>query len=170
MDKALLTRRAALSVLAALAAAPGLAAAAAPLTGIRFREIRVDVEPLRANGSGDYADWVAATAPAALRQAFAAYLAPGDRNAATLVARVDEVFLGSVGSRPDDPSSDATDGIQGEGIVLGPGGQQIAAYPLYSAVGADSYLNMPYQLEITRRRVETLAHAFAQWLPGQMGL
>ena len=94
---------------------------------------------MRANGSGDYADWVAApAAPAALSQAFAAYLAPGDRNAATLVARIDEVSLGAAGSRPDEPAGDATDGIQGEGIVLGPGGRQIAAYPLYSAVGAES--------------------------------
>jgi hypothetical protein len=170
MDKVVLTRRALVGALAALAAAPGLAAAAPPLAGIRFREIRVDVAPLRANGSEDFADWVAAELPGLLRKSFAAYLAPGDRNASTLVARIDEVFLGPAGSMIDDPSGDARDGIQGTGIVLGPNGKPIASYPLYSAVGADTYFGMPYQLEITQRRVETLAQSFAQWLPGQMGL
>jgi hypothetical protein len=145
--------------------------AASPLAGIRFREIRVDVAPLRASGAGDFADWIAAEEPALLRKSFAAYLAPGDRHAATLVARIDEVILGALHSGGyGNPAFDAIDGIRGEGIVLGPRGQQIASYPLYAAVGANTYLNMPYQLEITRRRVETLAQSFAQWLPGQMGL
>jgi hypothetical protein len=171
MDIRLLTRRAVLSSLAALAAAPGLAVAASPLAGIRFREIRVDVAPLRASGAGDFADWIAAEEPALLRKSFAAYLAPGDRHAATLVARIDEVILGALHSGGyGNPAFDAIDGIRGEGIVLGPRGQQIASYPLYAAVGANTYLNMPYQSEITRRRVETLAQSFAQWLPGQMGL
>ncbi len=172
MDIRLLTRRAVLSSLAAVAAAPGLAAAASPLAGMRFRDIRVDVAPLRASGAGDFADWIAAEEPALLRKSFAAYLAPGDRSAATLVARIDEVIIGALhsGGYGANPGFDAIDGIQGEGIVLGPRGQQIASYPLYSAVGADTYLNMPYQSEITRRRVETLAQSFAQWLPGQMGL
>ncbi len=170
MDNRLLTRRAVLSALAAVAAAPGIAAAAPPLAGIRFREIKVDVAPLRASGNGDFADWIAAELPGLLRKSFAAYLAPGDRNAATLVARIDEVIVGPPGSVDNNPVADTTDGIQGEGIVLGPRGEQTASYPLYCAVGADTYLNMPYQLDITRRRVETLAQSFAQWLPGQMGL
>ncbi len=170
MDIRLLTRRAVLSSLAALAAAPGVAAAASPLAGIRFREIRVDVAPLRASGNGDFADWIAAALPAELRKSFAAYLAPGDRSASTLVARVDEIILGAVDSASGNPALDAIDGIQGAGIVLSPRGQQIASYPLYASVGALTYLNLPYQSEITRRRVETLAQSFAQWLPGQMGL
>ncbi len=170
MDNRLLTRRAVVSTLAALAAAPGIAMAASPLAATRFREIRVDVAPLRESGNGDVADWIAAELPGMLRKSFAAYLTPGDRNAATLVARIDEVIIGPPGSVDNNPVADTTDGIQGEGIVLGPHGQQIASYPLYSAVGADTYLNMPYQLDITRRRVETLALSFAQWLPGKMGL
>jgi hypothetical protein len=166
----LLTRRAVLSSLAALAAAPGIAAAASSLAGIRFREIRVDVAPLRASGAGDFADWIAAEEPALLRKSFAAYLAPGDRNAATLVARIDEVILGPPNSAFGNPILDAIDGIRGAGIALTPRGREIASYPLYCSVGAQTYLNLPYQLEITRRRVETLAQAFAQWLPGQMGL
>ena len=169
MDKRLVTRRAALTGLAALAA-PRIALAAP--AGARFGEIRVDVSPLRNSGDGDFADWVAAVLPEALRQAFASYLAPGDRSAPILVARIDHVFLGPLhpGGFGGNPVSDAIDGIEGEGIVLSPRGQQIASYPLYSAVGANTYLNMPYQLDITRRRVETLARSFAQWLPGKMGL
>ncbi len=172
MDNRLLTRRAVLSTLAALAAAPGIAMAASPLAATRFRDIRVDVAPLRESGDGDFADWIAAELPGMLRRSFAAYLTPGDRNAATLVARIDEVIIGTLhsGGFGGNPVADAIDGIQGEGIVVGPRGQQIASYPLYCAVGADTYLNMPYQLDITRRRVETLALSFAQWLPGKMGL
>jgi hypothetical protein len=166
-----MTRRAVLSALTALAtAAPGLALAAAP-AGTRFRDVRIDLAPLLAAGRDDFAAWVAPVLTPALHKSFGAYLAPGDRNAPTLVARIDEVIIG-----PDhtggfgSPAVDAIDGIQGAGIVVGPGGRQIASYPLYSAVGANTYLNQPYQEDITRRRVQTLALSFAQWLPGKMGL
>lgn len=172
MHAHLLTRRTVLTTLIALAGAPSIAVAALPPGGLRFRDIRIDLAPLRASGNGDFADWVAAVLPGALRKSFAAYVAPGDRSGDTLVARVDEVIIGPLhsGGFGGSPVSDAIDGIQGEGIVLGPRGQQIAAYPLYSSVGADTYLNQPYQEDITRRRVQTLALSFAQWLPGQMGL
>ena len=162
------TRRSALAGMAALAVAPRMALAAPDAT--RFGSIRIDVGPLRADGNDQYADWVAAVLPAALHQSFGRYLAPGDRSAPTLVARVDEVFLGPQHSTFGNPVADAIDGIQGSAIVLGPRGQQIGAYPLYSAVGANTYQNLPYQEDITRRRVQTLAKSFAQWLPGQMGL
>ena len=87
------------------------------------------------------------------------------------MARIDEVILGRAGQRATAiPPSTRSTAFEGAGIVLSPRGQEIASYPLYAAVGANTYLNMPYQLEITRRRVETLAQSFAQWLPGQMGL
>ena len=168
MDKITLTRRAALSALAALVVAPR--AASANPVATRFREIRVDVSPLADKDEADFGSWIAAVLPGYLKQTFAKYLAPGDRSASTLVARVDEVILGPSNSAFGNPAIDAIDGIQGEGIVLSPRGQEIASYPLYAAVGANTFLNMPYQLEITRRRVETLAQSFAQWLPGKMGL
>ena len=46
----------------------------------------------------------------------------------------------------------------------------VGTYPLISSFGADSQPNSPYQTDIRRRRVETLALSFAQWLPGKMGL
>jgi hypothetical protein len=165
-----MTRRAVLSALTALAAAaPSLALAAAP--GTRFRDVKIDLRPLQAAGRDDFAAWVAPVLTPALHQYFAAYLAPGDRSAPTLVARIDEVIIGSYHSGGfGNPVSDAIDGIQGAGVVVAQGGRQVASYPLYSAVGADTYLNQPYQEDITRRRVETLARSFAQWLPGKMGL
>ena len=54
MDKILLTRRAALSGLAALAAAPSAAWAAPAAT--RFREIRVNVSPMLAKDEDEFAE------------------------------------------------------------------------------------------------------------------
>jgi hypothetical protein len=54
--------------------------------------------------------------------------------------------------------------------VLDASGRTIGTYPLMSSILVDSQQRSPYQAEIIRRRVETLALSFAQWLPGQMGL
>ena len=69
-----------------------------------------------------------------------------------------------------DDSFDATDSINGAGVVADGRGRALATYPLFSSFNVDSQPNSPYQAEIIRRRVETLALSFAQWLPGQMGL
>ena len=110
--------------------------------------------------------------PGYLKRAFGKYLAPGDRSAGVLVARIDDVTIGTAGSRMSIGflSSDATDGIEGAGVVLDAHGRVVGSYPLYSSVGADSLQNSPYQTDIIRRRVETLAASFAEWLPGKMGL
>ena len=166
------TRRAALAALSLAAASAAMKASAAPLGDVRFREIRVDVSPLRAKNEDDEARWVAAVMPGYLRQAFAKYLAPGDRSAGILVARIDDVAIGTAGSRMSIGflSNDTTDGIEGAGVVLDGRGRVVNSYPLYSSLGADSLQNSPYQTDILRRRVETLAASFAQWLPGKMGL
>jgi len=170
MEKITLSRRAAFAALAAFAFAPGAAHAgpAAP----RFREIRVDVSPLADKNEAVYGSWIAAALPGYLKQTFAKFLAPGDRSAAVLVARVDLVIIGSPDQRAvgAQSQSDTTDSIDGAGVVLDGRGQAIATYPLFSAMTASSETNSPYQEEIIRRRVETLALSFAQWLPGQMGL
>jgi hypothetical protein len=168
MDKGVLTRRALVSALAALAAAPGIAAAAAPLSATRFREIQVDVAPLRANGSGDLVDWIAAELPALLAKAFAEHMAPGDRSAPILRARVDFVTLGPPGSFGGLPLvGDTTDYIEGAGVVVGAGGREIASYPLMASLHASSKVVTGMEL---RLRVSQLAQSFAYWLPRQMGL
>jgi len=171
MGELQLTRRAALAALTLAAASAAVRASAA--TGeVRFREIRVDVSALKAKNEDDAAQWVAAVLPGYLRQTFARYLAPGDRSAGVLVARIDDVTIGVRGSRMSFGflMNDTTDGIEGAGVVLDGRGSVVGSYPLYSSVGADSLPNSPYQTDIVRRRVETLALSFAQWLPGKMGL
>jgi hypothetical protein len=171
MDKILLNRRAALSALAALAVAPSAAWATPAAT--RFREIRVNVSPMIAKDEEEFASWVAAALPGYLKQTFAKVLAPGDRGAAVLVARIDLVTLGAPyqHSGSNGPTtSDTTDSIEGAGVVLDASGRTIGTYPLLSSFDVDSQQRSPYQAEIIRRRVETLALSFAQWLPGQMGL
>ena len=168
MDNVVLTRRAVVSALAALAAAPGIAAAALPPAETRFRQILIDVAPLRANGDGDVADWIAAELPALLAKAFAAHLAPGDRNAPILRARVDLVTLGSPGTFSGVIMGvDTTDYIEGAGVVVGAGGREIASYPLMASLHASSKIVTGVEL---RLRVSQLAQSFAYRLPGQMGL
>lgn len=57
-------------------------------TAVRFREIRVDVAPLRASAGDPTADWVEQELPGDLTRALSAYLAPAQRSSATLVARI----------------------------------------------------------------------------------
>jgi hypothetical protein len=165
-----LTRRAALAALTMAAASAAIPASAAPAGGLRFREIRVDVSAMIAKNESDEARWVAAVLPGYLRQSFARYLAPGDRSAGVLVARIDNVSLGPPGMRSGLFGSDTMDGIEGAGLALDGRGGVVASYPLYSSVITDSMLNSPYQTDVLRRRVETLSQSFAQWLPGKMGL
>ncbi len=89
MSTRAVTRRAALSAVAGLAFGP-VAALAQP--SVRFRSIRVDVGPLRANLGDPTAAWVEEALPGLLAQAFAPYFAPGDRNGAAL-DRADRLCL-----------------------------------------------------------------------------
>ena len=98
------------------------------------------------------------------------YLAPGDSRAPILLARIDLVTLGTEGSGGGGPNStQAVDFIKGAGVVIGPGGRQIASYPFFSAVLAD-----PAEYSgsgVTgRTRISNLALSFANFLPGKMGL
>ena len=174
MGELQMTRRAVLAVLASTAAlssaTQALAATGLP-DGLRFREFRVDVSPLLAKNEDEAAKWVAATLPSDLQKTFAKYYAPGERGAGVLVARIDNVTLGSphIGMSSL-MATDTIDDIDGVGLALDARGRTIGSFPLHSASGADTRQGLPYQEEIRRRRIETLALSFAQWLPGQMGL
>src|SRR5271156_1337479 len=90
-----LTRRAALAALGGLALPSALSVRTAHAqAGVRFRNIVVDVSPLRASSGDPTAAWVQQELPGALAQALAGRMAPGDRGGATLVARIDFVYLG----------------------------------------------------------------------------
>ena len=166
-----LTRRAALAALGAFAIPPAVAvrnAAAQP--NVRFRNIVVDVSPLRASLGDPTAAWVQQELPGALAQALAGYMAPGDRNGATLVARIDDLYLG--------PNSGGTgawgasqDTINGTLFVKGPhggiaGDALIRAITWYHPMAVDQ----PLRVESNHWRVIALAQAFAGWAPRELGL
>jgi hypothetical protein len=174
MGELQMTRRALLAVLASsatLASATRALAAPGLPDGLRFREFRVDVSPLLAKDEDEAAKWIAATLPDELQKTFAKYYAPGERGAGVLVARIDNVTLGSPHNGMSSiMATDTIDDIDGVALALDARGRTVGSFPLHSATGADSRMGLPYQDEIRRRRIETLALSFAQWLPGQMGL
>jgi hypothetical protein len=163
-----LTRRAALAALGALAMVPVRRASAQPL--VRFRSIVVDVSPLRASAGDPTAAWVQQELPGALAQALAAYMAPGDRGGATLVARIDLIYLG--------PSSGGTgawgstqDTISGALVVRGArrglaGDTPVRAITSYYPNASD----LAQIVQSNHWRVSALAQAFAGWTPTQLGL
>ena len=176
MSRTAWTRRAVLPVIAAaavLAAGAGLAQTNAP-EGVRFKAIKVDFAPLRENGAGVFAEWLGQMLPAALNSAFAARLAPGDRNAATLIVRVDLATLGPPGMLTGMGGvprlHDTMDDIEGSASVIDAGGRTLSTTPLRSTVLADSNSPSLTVEELNRNRVVMLGRVFAHELPGQMGL
>jgi len=159
------TRRAALGGLLSLALVT--AARAQPA---RFRSIRVDVSPLRANAGDPTAAWVDAALPGFLAQSFAPYLAPGDSGGATLIARVDYVYLGP-SSGGWGPFRRTQDTIEGALLVRGPRGAIAARAPMRAI---SSYfpnpVDQPMWVQSNHDRIVALARNFAFFAPGQLGL
>jgi hypothetical protein len=168
-----LTRRAALAALGALVV-PALAEMPRALAqpGLRIRAIKVDVSPIRASMGDPTAAWVEEALPGALAQALAPYMAPGDRNAATLVARIDYLYLGpSSGGGGFGGFRRTQDTINGTLLVKGPRGGVVANVPLRAI---STYFPMAVDQTLVERalqgRVVALAQAFAGWAPRQLGL
>lgn len=167
MSKNLISRR---TALLSLAAALAPVSARAQDANVRFRAIEVDVRPLRENGDTHSAEVIAAELPGALRAALGAHLAPGDRSAPILRARIDTVYFGAPGSAGNTFDRRAThDNIDGAGVLVGPGGRVLGTYPLTATL-----LVHPNPDDITgadgHYRIVHLAQAFAQWLPGKLGI
>jgi hypothetical protein len=165
-----LTRRAALASLAALLL-PAMAETPAALAqpGLRIRAIKVDVSPIRASMGDPTATWVEEALPGALAQSLAPYMAPGDRNGATLVARIDYLYLGSSSGGPGF-FHQTQDTINGALLLRGPRGV-VANVPLRAI---SSYFPMAVDQTLVERalqgRVAALAQAFAGWAPRELGL
>jgi hypothetical protein len=166
-----LTRRAALAALGALVlpmTAEMRSAMAQP--GLRFRDIKVDVSPIRRSMGDPTAAWVQEALPGALAQALGPYMAPGDRNAATLVARIDYLYLGQSSGGPGF-FHQTQDTINGTLLVKGPRGGVVANVPLRAI---SSYIPMAVDQALVERalqgRVTSLAQAFAGWAPRELGL
>src|ERR1700722_14473325 len=107
-----MTRRAALAALGAFPLSLTFARGAAADNGLRFREIRVDVEPLRALTGDPTAAWMEQALVQALPQALGPHLAPGDRNAPVLEVRIDWIYLAPSPGGPG-PRGSAQDTIIG---------------------------------------------------------
>jgi hypothetical protein len=170
MSISALTRRAAMGNLGAfalLSVTTVTRAMADP--GLRFREIRVDVSPLRASAGDPTADWVEQALAEDLMRALSAYLDPAQRSGATLVARIQGVNLGQSGGRGG-ASGASQDSIQGVLIVGGSraGAAQtpLRAIAAYSPNAADEALIE----EAYHGRVVALAQAFAGRAAGELGL
>ena len=165
-----LTRRAALTALGAVALSPDLVRIALAQPNVRFRDIVVDVSPLRARIGDPTAAWVQQELPGALAQALTGYIAPGDRHGATLVARMDYLYLGptSGGTGPWGASQDT---INGTLLIKGPRGGIAADTPIRAITWYHpTPVDQPLRVESNHWRVVALAQAFAGWAPRQLGL
>jgi hypothetical protein len=167
-----LTRRAALAALGALVL-PAMVEIRGALAqpGLRIRAIKVDVSPIRASMGDPTAAWVEEALPGALAQALAPYMSPGDRNGATLVARIDYLYLGpSSGGGGFGHFRQTQDTINGTLVLKGPRGV-VANVPLRAI---SSYFPMAVDQTLVERalqgRVVALSQAFAGWAPKQLGL
>lgn len=162
------TRRGALGVLgvglSTTLAAPGARAQ----SGLRFRDIVVNVEPLRARFGDPTAAWMQQALREALPRALGPHLAPGDRNAAILEVRIDWIYFGP-SSGAVGPGGSSQDTIIGSFIVRGPrGGSQIPlrAISFYYPSGPDQALvEQAYYW-----RTVALAQVFAGWAPRELGI
>jgi hypothetical protein len=168
-----LTRRAALAALGAFALpALGQTPAALAQPGLRIRAIKVDVSPIRSSMGDPTAAWVEEVLPGALAQSLAPYMAPGDRNGATLIARIDYLYLGpsSGGGGNFGGFRRTQDTINGTLLLKGPRGV-VANVPLRAI---SSYFPMAVDQTLVERalqgRVAALAQAFAGWAPRELGL
>ena len=165
-----LTRRAALAGLGALVL-PAMVEMGSALAqpGLRIRAIKVDVSPIRASMGDPTAAWVEEALPSALAQSLGPYMAPGDRNGATLIARIDTLYLGTSGGGPGF-FHQTQDTVNGTLLLRGPRGV-IANVPLRAIT---SYFPMAIDQTLVERalegRVTALAQAFAGWAPRELGL
>jgi hypothetical protein len=166
-----LTRRTALAGLGALVL-PAMVEMGSALAqpGLRIRAIKVDVSPLRASMGDPTASWVEEALPGALAQSLAPYMARGDRNGATLVARIDYLYLGPSSGGPGF-FHQTQDTINGTLLLRGSRGGVVANVPLRAIT---SYFPMAVDQTLVERalegRVTALAQAFAGWAPRELGL
>jgi hypothetical protein len=163
------TRRAAFASLGAftLLSADAVRRARAQ-SAIRLRDIRVDVSPLRASAGDPTAEWVEQALPGYLARALAPYMSPDERDGATLVARVDTVYLGRTtgGIGPGGGSIDAI-----EGALIVRGARAATATPLRAITSYHpSAVDQALFEEGYHGRVAALAEAFAGWTPRELGL
>jgi hypothetical protein len=128
------------------------------------------VGPLRASTGDPTAAWVEETLPGQLAHALGPYLAPGDRAGATLIARIDYLYLGP-SSGGTGPAGSSQDTIAGVLIVRGPRGSIAGETPLRAITSYfPNAVDQALIVQTNYYRVAALAQAFAYWVPRQLGL
>jgi hypothetical protein len=165
-----MTRRGALAALGAFGLALSAASSARAQSGLRFRGIVVNVEPLRARFGDPTAAWMEQALAQALPQSLGSHLAPGDRNAPVLEVRIDWIYLGPSSGGMQSKGS-AQDTIVGSFLVRGPRGGIESEIPLRAI--ASYYPSAVDQALVARAyhgRITTLAQVFAGWAPRELGL
>lgn len=166
-----MTRRDALAALGAFGLSlTGAASGALAQSGLRFSGVRVNVEPLRALTGDPTAAWMEQALVQALPGALGPHLAPGDRNAPVLEARIDWIYLAPSPGGPG-PRGSAQDTIIGSFLVRGPRGGIESEIPLRAI--ASYYPSGVDQALVERAyhgRIVTLARVFAGWAPRELGL
>ena len=167
MSTPVLTRRAALTALGAMAFAPAAALAQAPGS---IRAIQVDVGPLRANMGDPTAQWVAQSMPPALIEALGPSYVPGDRAGATLIVRPAWIYLCPSSGGPGVFGS-CQDTITGDLIVKGPRGGVVSETALRAiSTYIPNAVDVALPVQSNRNRIDILARTFAGWVPRQLGL
>jgi hypothetical protein len=120
-----------------------------------FRDIRVDVQPLRANAGDPTATWVQQELPGQLAQALAGRMAP---NGAPLTVRIDYLTLGpSTGEMLH--ASASLDNINGVAIIGGHETPVRATNSYYS-----SPVDQTMIVQSNHDRVSQLTQVLAQWI------
>lgn len=150
-----------------LAAPLATLAAAGPAAGQdgarRYGSIAVDVDPLRARGLGPFAEALRDDLLAAMRAAFADRMGPGPR----LVVRISGVSLNAYAGGDSRSrgwgSGGNNDYLEGEALVVGPGGAVLQRHPQLSVTPASSG-GAWYDPASERRRLAALAQHYAGWL------
>ena len=130
----------------------------------RLSDVRVDVQPLIAQGAGGQALALREDLLAALRTEFADQLG---RRGPVLVVRIKGLsigpYVGGEGGRGRFGGGAQSDYLDGEALLVGQRGEILARHPQLSATPASSG-GAWYDAESERRRVTAVAQHYAGWL------
>ncbi|RFB81393.1 hypothetical protein [Methylovirgula sp. 4M-Z18] len=143
---------------------------------VRFRAIRVDTSRIAERGLPDYAERLKPMVQQSALAAFGPRLAPQDKQAPTLVIRVDSIQLASyAGGGHSITFSDHSGGggeldwIDGAGLIVAANGKVLADEPLFASQdpGSGGAWFLPDNED---RRTASLCDIFVQWIKRQMQL